>query len=85
METEKRQCFWLREAEPELGHPDRFRVCVVTEEESGYQPTGHGEGENEVLPWYWDYATCEEENRRRFGLEPEEVHQIVASSMFCKT
>lgn len=82
MESEKRQCYWLRELEPEPNHPDRFRVCVVTEDEPGYQPTGHGKGDAEVVPWYWDEVTCEQMNRERFGLEPEEVNKIVVSSMF---
>ncbi len=78
----KRQCYWLHELEPKPGHPDRFRVCVVTEDESGYQPTGGGEGTDEVVPWYWDEATCREMNARHFALDDDAVHQIVCSSMF---
>ena len=75
----KRQCFWLQELEPESEGSDRFRVCVVTENEPKYQPTGGGG----VSPWYWDRETCREMNRRRFGLEPKDVDRIVLSSMFC--
>ena len=79
----KRQCYWLQESEPEPSHPDRFRVCVVTENEPGYQPTGGGEGTDEVVPWYWDQATCTTMNERRFGVSEEDARKIVCSSMFC--
>ena len=81
----KRQCYWLHELEPEARHPNRFRVCVVTENEPGYQPTGHGEGEHEVIPWYWDEATCTTRNKEHFGLSEEDAREIVLSSMFCTT
>ena len=80
----KRQCYWLHLLEPEPGYPDRFRVCLVTEDEPGYQPTGGGEGDHEVVPWYWDRATCAAMNEKRFGLDEEEAHKIVLSSMFCE-
>ena len=79
MESPRRQCYWLREAEPESTHPDRYRVCVVTENEPDYQPTGGGE----VVPWYWDQATCDVRNEEYFGVSPEEVRKIVLSSLFC--
>lgn len=79
----KRQCFWLHELEPHPYDPHRFRVCVVTENEPGYQPTGHGKGNEEVAPWYWDQATCRKMNTERFDLSDDEVHKIVLSSMSC--
>jgi hypothetical protein len=81
----KRQCFWLQELEPEPNHPNRFRVCVVTENEPGYQPTGGGgggEGDDYVVPWYWDHATCIAMNKKQFGVSEEEATEIVTSSMF---
>jgi len=83
--TNKRQCYWLHELEPEDRNPDRFRVCVVTEDEAGYHPTGHGEGRDEVVPWYWDQATCAMMNEKHFGLDDDAVRKIVLSSMFCPT
>lgn len=79
---EKRQCWFLLESEPSLGNPDQFRVCLVTEDEPGYQATGHGEGVEAVEPWYWDRETCRVKNEQR-GLSNEDVDKIVASSMFC--
>ncbi len=58
MNVQARQCYWLREAENCPGNTERFRVCLVTENEPGYQPTGGGEGEDAVEPWYWDHLTC---------------------------
>ncbi len=79
----KRQCFWLLESEPSTSHPNHYRVCQVTENKPGYRPTGGGEGDQAVEPWYWDHQTCAAMNEKRHGLTPEEVDKIVASSMFC--
>ena len=78
-----RQCYWLHELEPSPDNPDRFRVCVVTESELGYRPTGHGKGADEVFPWYWDHATCVTMNAKHFDLNEDEVRKIILSSMFC--
>lgn len=37
---DNRQCYWLQKLEPSDSHPDRYRVCVVTENQAGYQKTG---------------------------------------------
>ncbi|KKN88402.1 hypothetical protein LCGC14_0249650 [marine sediment metagenome] len=77
--SEKRQCYWLQELEPSSSHPDRYRVCVVTEGEPGYHKTGGGD----VEPWYWNQATCDAKNKSFFGLSKEDAMRIVGSSMFC--
>ncbi len=79
----RRQCYWLQELEASPDNPDRFRVCLVTENNPGYQPTGGGDGGDYVAPWYWDQATCVVMNERRFGLTADESARIVLSSMFC--
>lgn len=73
-----RYCYWLDQSEPDHVKPDRFRVCLVFENEPGYRPTGGGG----VEPWCWNKATCERMNEKKLGLTPEEANRIVASSMF---
>lgn len=73
-----RQCFHLLQSQPSPTHADHYRVCVVTEDELGYQPTGGGD----VEPWFWDHATCIAMNEKRFGVSTEEAEKIVVSSMF---
>lgn len=71
-----RWCYWLDEMQPD-DSTERFRVSIVVENEPGHFPTGGGD----VVPWYWDKATCRAKNTD-LGLTPEDVDRIVASSMF---
>ena len=72
-----RYCYWLDKTQPDQQYPDRFRVSLVFENESGYRPTGGGD----VVPWYWDVKTCKEQNAR-LGLTTTDVNNIILSSMF---
>lgn len=74
-----RWVYWLDEMAADslcLDEP-RFRVSIVVENEDGHFPTGGGD----VAPWYWDAQTCRVKNAA-LGYSEEEVHQIIASSMF---
>lgn len=72
-----RVCYYLDETTPDPDNRSRFLVCIVKENESGYYPTG-GNGK---APWYWDKATCRQQNAK-LGLSEDEEFKIVASSMF---
>lgn len=72
-----RYCYYLNASEPSLSHPDRFRVSMVFEGESGHYPTGGGD----VEPWYWDRNTCRVRNERH-DLNDSDVAEIIAGSMF---
>lgn len=87
LDSDVRRCYYLQETQPDPTRPDptdrnSFLVCLVFENESGFFPaTGNGPC---ASPWYWNKETCEEQNRRKFNLTPEEAFKIVASSMFPK-
>ena len=78
----KRQCFAIF---PDQFDEGGFIPSLVTEGEAGHQPLrGHG---RLSTPWYWgvDYETakrvCEKANADDFGLTPEQVQEIVHSSI----
>jgi hypothetical protein len=76
----QRYCFYLDETEPDPTDRNRFRVSVVRENEPGHYPTGGGD----KAPWYWDKATCREQNAK-LGLTEDDEFKIVVSSMFPKS
>ena len=74
----KRWVYCLQETKRDPNNKDRFRVCMVFEDEPGFFPMlGQGEHAN---PWYWDRAACRAQNEKR-GFTEEEAYNIVSSSM----
>lgn len=73
--SDRRRCFSLKFSEPGSS-PDTYRVVMVFEGVSGYFHTGGGN----VEPWYWDQAVCDDQNKRRFNLSPQQAQEIINSS-----
>lgn len=81
--TVKRQCFYIP---IDQFHPEHGYVpSLVTEGESGHRPLM---GADELaLPWYWGKsyedacAVAERRNQESWGLSPEEVKEIIDSSI----
>ena len=85
---EKRTVVWVDETCQVKGHGG-YRVSVVTEGESGHQPTGTWPYEGkpgQTMPWFWgptiDQAReqCAEYNER-MGVSREDAFAIVTASM----
>lgn len=80
LSSNRRRCYYLNQTEPDPSGSGRFLVSLVFEGESGHYPmTGRGQG---ATPWFWDQITCDEQNRKQFGVDPETAFKIVGSSMF---
>jgi hypothetical protein len=78
----KKWVYHLDQTKPDPSNalgPQRFRVCVIVDGESGYFPMG--DTARQQQPWYWDEATCREENQK-LGHNEEEVIRITVASMF---